>query len=91
MASSAPIPPRSDPEPEETEAEDGVDLARTLEVARLVLRGPERRPRLAATIGQRQPEYRFEPADHDPEARAALLARDGLQRALLAISSPLGI
>jgi len=38
-----------------------------------------------------EPEYRFDPADHDPEARAGLLARDGLQRALLAISSPLGI
>jgi hypothetical protein len=38
-----------------------------------------------------EPEYRFDPADHDPDARAGLLGRDGLQRALLAISSPLGI
>jgi hypothetical protein len=38
-----------------------------------------------------EPECDFDPADHDPGARADLLARDGLQRALLAISSPLGI
>jgi predicted TIM-barrel fold metal-dependent hydrolase len=38
-----------------------------------------------------EPEHPFDPADHDPEARAALLRRDGLQRALLCISSPLGI
>jgi hypothetical protein len=38
-----------------------------------------------------EPEYRFDPADHDPTARAARLRRDGLGRALLAISSPLGI
>ncbi|MFS8068598.1 MAG: hypothetical protein ACMG6S_19750 [Byssovorax sp.] len=50
MASSAPIPPHVDPEPDETEAEDGVDLARSLEVARFVLRAPRRRPLLAATV-----------------------------------------
>ena len=50
MASSAPIPPRSDPEPDETEAEDGVDLARSLEVVRFVLRAPRRRPLLAASV-----------------------------------------
>lgn len=50
MASPAPIPPRSDPELDEAEAEDGVDLARSLEVVRLVLRAPRRRPRLAATV-----------------------------------------
>ena len=38
-----------------------------------------------------EPEYRFDPADHDPAARADRLRRDGLGRALLAISSPLGI
>jgi hypothetical protein len=38
-----------------------------------------------------EPEHRFDPADHDPDARAGLLARDGMTRALLAISSPLGI
>src|SRR4051794_3034917 len=38
-----------------------------------------------------EPEYRFDPAHHDPVARAARLRRDGLDRALLAISSPLGI
>jgi hypothetical protein len=38
-----------------------------------------------------EPEYRFDPADHDPGARAALLRRDGVDRALLAVSSPLGI
>jgi 6-methylsalicylate decarboxylase len=38
-----------------------------------------------------EPECGFDPADHDPAARAATLAGDGLQRALLAISSPLGI
>ena len=38
-----------------------------------------------------EPEYPFDAADHDPDARRALLARDGLERALLCISSPLGI
>lgn len=50
MASSAPIPPHVDPEPDETEAEDGVDLARSLEIVRFVLRAPRRRPLLAATV-----------------------------------------
>ncbi|HEX4363368.1 MAG TPA: amidohydrolase family protein [Solirubrobacteraceae bacterium] len=38
-----------------------------------------------------EPEYRFALADHDPVARVASLAGDGVQRALVAISSPLGI
>jgi predicted TIM-barrel fold metal-dependent hydrolase len=38
-----------------------------------------------------EPECAFDPADHDPDARRALLARDGIDRALLCISSPLGI
>jgi predicted TIM-barrel fold metal-dependent hydrolase len=38
-----------------------------------------------------EPDDRFVPAQHDPTARAAMLAADGIQRALLAISSPLGI
>jgi hypothetical protein len=38
-----------------------------------------------------EPQYAFDPADHDPDARRALLARDGIERALLCISSPLGI
>jgi predicted TIM-barrel fold metal-dependent hydrolase len=38
-----------------------------------------------------EPEYAFDPRDHDPERRMRLLDRDGVQRALLAISSPLGI
>jgi len=38
-----------------------------------------------------EPECPFDPAEHDPDARATLLARDGLRAALLAISSPLGI
>jgi predicted TIM-barrel fold metal-dependent hydrolase len=38
-----------------------------------------------------EPEYPFEPAEHDPAARRALLAADGVERALLCISSPLGI
>jgi hypothetical protein len=38
-----------------------------------------------------EPEYRFDPADHDPDARAEMLRADGMRRALLAISSPLGI
>ena len=50
MASSAPIPPRSDPELDETEAEDGVDLARYLDVVRFVLGAPRRHPLLAATV-----------------------------------------
>jgi hypothetical protein len=38
-----------------------------------------------------EPEYAFDPAAHDPAARRAELARDGIDRALLCISSPLGI
>ena len=38
-----------------------------------------------------EPEYPFDRRDHDPERRAALVAADGVQCALLAISSPLGI
>jgi hypothetical protein len=38
-----------------------------------------------------EPEHAFDPAAHDPSARAALLARDGVDRALVCISSPLGI
>ncbi|MEA2372219.1 MAG: 6-methylsalicylate decarboxylase [Solirubrobacteraceae bacterium] len=38
-----------------------------------------------------EPEYRFDRRDHDPQARRAQLERDGVDRALLAISSPLGI
>ena len=40
---------------------------------------------------QGEPDYRFDLADHDPIARAEALADDRVQRALLAISSPLGI
>jgi predicted TIM-barrel fold metal-dependent hydrolase len=38
-----------------------------------------------------EPEFAFDPAAHDPAARRALLAREGIDRALLCISSPLGI
>jgi len=38
-----------------------------------------------------EPAHRFDPAEHDPVARAQQLTADGVQRALLAISSPLGI
>jgi hypothetical protein len=38
-----------------------------------------------------EPEFGFEPADHDPPARRALLGRDGIERALLCLSAPLGI
>lgn len=38
-----------------------------------------------------EPEYEFDPRDHDPDARRALLARDGIDRALICLSSPLGI
>jgi hypothetical protein len=38
-----------------------------------------------------EPDHRFDPADHDPVARAQQLAVDGVQRALVAMSSPLGI
>jgi uncharacterized protein involved in exopolysaccharide biosynthesis len=54
MASSAPIPPHPGPDPElepaEAEVEDGLDLARSLEVVGFVLRAPRRRPALAATV-----------------------------------------
>jgi predicted TIM-barrel fold metal-dependent hydrolase len=38
-----------------------------------------------------EPDCPFAAADHDPQRRARLLERDGVQRALVAISSPLGI
>jgi hypothetical protein len=38
-----------------------------------------------------EPECGFDPADHEPGARVDQLERDGLDRALLAVSSPLGI
>ncbi|MEA2194670.1 MAG: 6-methylsalicylate decarboxylase, partial [Solirubrobacteraceae bacterium] len=38
-----------------------------------------------------EPPFAFDPADHDPATRARQLAGDGVQRALLAISGPLGI
>jgi hypothetical protein len=38
-----------------------------------------------------EPEFRFDPAEHDPRARRELLRRDGIERALLCISGPLGI
>ena len=38
-----------------------------------------------------EPDWSFEPVDHDPEHRAALVAHDGLDTAAVALSSPLGI
>jgi 6-methylsalicylate decarboxylase len=38
-----------------------------------------------------EPECPFDLAEHDPAARRALLERDGIERALLCISGPLGI
>jgi hypothetical protein len=38
-----------------------------------------------------EPECRFDPAEHDPQARRGLLQCDGIERALLCISGPLGI
>ena len=38
-----------------------------------------------------EPPSRVDPRDHDPDARAALAAADGLQRVLIAPSSPLGL
>ncbi|MGD9696550.1 MAG: amidohydrolase family protein [Thermoleophilia bacterium] len=38
-----------------------------------------------------EPEWPVDPADHDPERRAAALADDDLERAVVALSSPLGI
>lgn len=39
----------------------------------------------------REPEYRFRLSDHDPAARAAELDVRGTDRALIALSSPLGV
>ena len=38
-----------------------------------------------------EPDYVVDPADHDPDARVALARRDGLERVLVSLSSPLGI
>lgn len=50
MASSAPLPPAPDREPDEPEAEEGVDFARVIAMVRFVLRAPRRRPRLSAVV-----------------------------------------
>jgi 6-methylsalicylate decarboxylase len=38
-----------------------------------------------------EPEFRFDPAAHDADSRRTLLRQDGIDRALLCISGPLGI
>jgi predicted TIM-barrel fold metal-dependent hydrolase len=38
-----------------------------------------------------EPAYEVDPSDHDSAARAALVREDGLDRALVSLSSPLGI
>ena len=38
-----------------------------------------------------EPEWPVDPRDHDPARRAALVARDGLDLAIIAPSSPLGV
>jgi hypothetical protein len=38
-----------------------------------------------------EPEFEFDPSAHEPAARRALLRRDGIERALLCISAPLGV
>jgi hypothetical protein len=38
-----------------------------------------------------EPDYRIDPASHDPDVRAAQAIRDGLDLALVSLSSPLGI
>jgi hypothetical protein len=38
-----------------------------------------------------EPEYAVDPADHDPGLRAAMAAADGVELALVSLSSPLGI
>ncbi|MEU2728704.1 amidohydrolase [Streptomyces griseoviridis] len=38
-----------------------------------------------------EPPFRVDPADHDVTARARLAAADGLDRALVSLSSPLGV
>lgn len=50
----------------------------------------ERGDRWLLTIAG-EPAWEIDPADHDPGARARLVARDGLETALVALSSPLGI
>lgn len=57
-----------------------------------------RRPPLLRRDGRRwvlrldgEPDHPVDPADHDPDRRAALVRADGLDLALIAPSSPLGI
>ncbi|MBW8484400.1 amidohydrolase family protein [Actinomadura parmotrematis] len=38
-----------------------------------------------------EPPYEVDPADHDPDRRAALARADGLDRALVSLSTPLGV
>ena len=65
-----------------------------------LLRGLERRSDPPCLVRRRdgwvlrvqgEPEAPFDPADHDPDRRAALVTADGLDRALVAPSTPLGI
>jgi 6-methylsalicylate decarboxylase len=62
------------------------ELSRRREPPRLVRRAAGWVLRLRG-----EPETPVDPADHDPERRAALVAADGLDRALVAPSVPLGI
>ena len=62
------------------------ELSRRREPPRL-----ERRARGWVLRLSGEPEAAVDLADHDPERRAALLAGDGLERALVAPSVPLGI
>ena len=66
----------------------------------LVLRALERRssPPCATWAGGRwhlqlpgEPAFAVDPADHDPASRAAEVVREGLDRALVALSTPVGI
>ena len=61
-------------------------LAGRTEAPRLVREGAAWSLRLPG-----DPAAPLDPAAHDPDSRAALMARDGIDRALIAPSSPLGL
>ena len=73
----------------------GIDIHQHVWPPELVeaLRRRDSAPRLRGwtLVLDGQPDEPIAPADHDPAARAALVTADGLERALVSLSSPLGI
>lgn len=72
-----------------------IDVHQHLWPAALIdaLRQRQRPPRLRGWVLElaAEPDHRVDPRDHDPDARAALAGAEGLELALVSLSSALGI